>query len=412
MADRLLDCAVISSDRLLVAKAARLMSDRQRGVGLVAQYTTPIADIDKAGAQQIRDSAAQVILLDLGDDPAAGLRLARFLAEDHPARTFVVTGPIVAPEVLLEAMRVGASEYLTRPIEDADLAAALTRATRRLAGAEGRDTAQPGHILAVYGAKGGVGVTTAATNLAIAISEETQKPTALVDLDLDMGSTAVLLGLRPRYSVLDVVKNLHRLDRDLLASYAEHHASGVHVLAAPAQMSPANALSRENTRSLLQTLRRHYDCVVVDLDHALSAVTLAALESADTILVLTTPDVASLNNTKRALATLQAVAHDARRIHVVINRRRSTDVITSGDVKKTLGHDVFSTLAEESDVVTDSVNTGRPAVLRSKSKYARSVRQLSEQLLRVRSRNGKSAPAEDGDNASGLFARFRRDRNG
>jgi len=389
MSEKLLDCVIISADRRLQLKAAGLMADSQRGLNLAAQYTTPLSDIGKAQAEEIRQTGARLILLDLGEDPNLGLRLARFLATDNPGLTFVITGPPVAPQVLLEAMRLGASEYLDRPVEDADLSAALTRAVRRVVGLHAQEqTAPQGRLTVVYGAKGGVGVTTTATNTALALHQATGQRTLLIDLDLEMGSTALALGMHPRYSVLDVVRNLHRLDSDLLSSYIDVHDSGVGLLASPADHGSRDAITRDQARSMLQFLRRNYDQVVADVGHVMSPVTLAAFEVADTILVLTTPDVASLNNTKKALPLIAHAAVESQRIRVVLNARQGGDVIGVPDVRKALEHDVFTSLARDESVV-ESLNTGKPAVLGRKSKYARDVASLVEQLIGVHSTNGK-----------------------
>jgi len=399
MADNAVGCLVVSSDPVLVGRAVRLMSDEQKGLKLAAEYSQPISEIGKAQAEEIRRSEAQLVLLDLGEDPAVGLRLAKFLAEDARGRVFVLTGPTVAPEVLLEAMRVGAAEYLPRPVEEADLAAALTRAARRLSGPTEREGPQQGRITEVFGAKGGVGVSTFAANMAVAFAKS-GRSTLLVDLDLDMGSSAVILGLRPRYSVLDVVKNLHRLDRDLLESLAETHDSGLIVLASPAQPGPGETVTRDQARQMLNFVRRHFDEVVVDLDRAISPVTIGALETADNVLIVTTPDVASLNNTKRALPVIERASADSKRVRIVVNRRRGSDVITTGDVSKTLGKDVLGTLPSDDAALLEALNTGNPEVLRNRSKYGRDVQSLIRALANSHSTNGK--------HRSGVKGLFRR----
>lgn len=403
MAENAVGCVVVSSDPILVGRATRLMADEQKGLSLVSEHTQPITEIGKPQAEEIRRSEAKLVLLDLGEDPAVGLRLAKFLAEDNRGRVFVLTGPTVAPEVLLEAMRVGAAEYLPRPVDEADLAAALMRAARRLAGHEPREGPRQGQVIEVFGAKGGVGVSTVAANLAVAFAKA-GRSTALVDLDLDMGSSAVILGLRPRYSVLDVVKNLHRLDRDLLASLAETHESGLTVLASPVQPGPGETITREQVRTMLAFVRRHFEQVVVDLDRSVSPTTIGALETADDVLMVTTPDVAALNNTKRALPVIERATGDSQRVRVLVNRRRGGDVITVGDVSKTLGKDVLATLPNEEAALTESLNTGKPEVLRARSKYGRELESLVRVLGNSYSTNGKHS------SGSGMLGVFRRGR--
>jgi pilus assembly protein CpaE len=185
------------------------------------------------------------------------------------------------------------------------------------------------------------------------------------------------------------VKNLHRLDRDLLQSLAEVHDSGLTVLASPVQPGPGETITRDQARAMLTFVRRHYDHVIVDLDRSISQLTMGALESADDILLVTTPDVASLNNTKRALPVIERVSADGGRIRIVVNRRRSSDVITVGDVSKTLGKQVLSTLPNDEASLTESLNTGKPEVLRSRSKYGRELEALSRQLVNSHSSNGR-----------------------
>ena len=393
MAEHHIDCLVISADRVFVARASRLIAAPERSLKVVREFTQPLTDLPKSEAEELRTSTAQIILLDIGDDPAVGLRLARYLSEDNPGRTFVLTGPAVAPEVLLEAMRVGASEYLPRPVEEADLSAALGRAMRRLGTPETRDWAPQGKVIAVYAAKGGAGATTTAANLAVEMCRHGNKPTVLVDFDLEHGSTAVVLGLRPRYSVLDVVRNLHRLDRDLLASFVERHDSGLSVLASPALIGPGETVNREQARAVLHFLRRQYEYVIVDLEKSFTTTTGAAVETADDVLMVTTPDLVSLRNTKKALPFVERSMTDPKHLRLVVNRRRNVDVITSEDVQKTIGHAVFANLSADDAAVADAMNTGKPAVLSRKSHYARDVRTMAAQLLGTFSTNGHSPKA-------------------
>jgi pilus assembly protein CpaE len=390
MAENHIDCLVISSDRVFVAKSVRLIGAPERGLRLIRDFTQPLTDLSKSEAEELRTSTAQIVLLDIGEDAAVGLRLARFLSEDNPGRTFVLTGPPAAPEVLLEAMRIGASEYLPRPVDEADLAAALARATRRLGGTETRDWAPQGQVIAVYSAKGGAGATTAAANLAVEFCHGGKKPTVLVDFDLEHGSSAIVLGLRPRYSVLDVVRNLHRMDRDLLASFVERHESGLNVLASPTLIGPGETITRDQARTLLQFLRRQFEYVIVDLEKSFTAMTGAAVENADDVLMVTTPDLAALRNTKKAMPLVERSITDPKRLRLVVNRQRSADVITADDVTKAVGKDVFSTLSADDDVVADAMNTGKPAVLHGKSRYARDIKVMATRLLGTPSANGKS----------------------
>jgi pilus assembly protein CpaE len=393
-----LNCAVISTDAGLRARVTESLEDRRLGLKLTATVATPINVLGRDVVEDLRKTSVQLILLDLSDDPALGLRFARFLSDEIPSLTFVLIGPEVSPELLLEAMRVGAAEYLKTPVEDSDLVAALGRATRRLSGAAPTESHDPGHVYVVFSAKGGTGVTITAANLAVHLRNATHKNTLLLDLDLEMGSSALLLGLKPRYSFSDFVRNLHRMDRNLLESLVERHASGLDVLASPSQPNAGEGFTKEQVRSALQFLRRNYEHIVIDLARFVTPVTLATLERADEILLLTTPDLPTLRNTKKILPVVQRhAAEGSKKLRVVLNRHRSTDLILAKDVREALGMEVFCTLESDEENINRSVNEGTPVVLQAKSKYARDVKAMGAALGVAT--NGKG-PAR---NSGGLF---------
>ena len=134
--------------------------------------------------------------------------------------------------MLLEAMRAGISEYLPKPPGREALYAALERVQRKLAVGSG-EARRPGELIAVFSPKGGTGCTTVATNLAVHLHRLTGKRTLLVDLDLELGEVAVFLGVQPRFSFMDMIRNFHRMDAELLASYIERDETGVHLLSSP-----------------------------------------------------------------------------------------------------------------------------------------------------------------------------------
>jgi pilus assembly protein CpaE len=148
-------------------------------------------------------------------------------------------------------------------------------------------------------------------------------------------------------------------------------------------------------RAVLQFLSRQFDWIIIDLGHLLTPITLAALEAADTVLFLTTPDVVALNHAKRALPIVERAVGDAKSVKIVLNHRQTSDLITAADVRKTLGQDVHSSLSKDDQHVVESVNSGKPVVTQRKSRFARDVRSLTENLVQMAAKNGngKHGPA-------------------
>ena len=404
--ENMISCAVVSSDPTFCARIARLVEDPKLGVKLTSEVTTPLIELEPSVVEQMRRSDVRIVFLDIGRDPGLGLRFARLLWESDPGRTFILIGPPQAdPEILLEAMRVGASEYLSQPIDEPDLAAALGRAARRLGSGTPlpQDPGERGRILAVLGAKGGTGVTTTAVNLAVHLQESTHKPTLLIDLDLEFGDSALMLGVQPRYSIFDVVRNLRRLDQNLLASLVEHHASGLDLMASPAQPNSGEALTKEQLRSALQFVRRHYANVVVDLPKAVTPATLAVLELADQALIVATPNLAVLRNTKKVLPIVQAASQDPKRVRVILNQRHPDDLITDDDVRKALGLEIYWTLDRDDAAADASAAEGVPVIARAKSRFGRGLRGLGGALAGLNGTNGKRSSGL----VSGLLRPFR-----
>ena len=212
---------------------------------------------------------------------------------------------------------------------------------------------QPGKLYAFYSAKGGAGTTTTATNFAVVLHRVTGKKTLLVDLDLELGEIALLLGVQPRFNFVDMVQNFHRMDAELLASYIERHSCGVHLLSAPYHPDKAEVVTGEEIRRILQFLRKHYDYVVVDTSKSFSPATLAAIEQADLAFIVTNVDLASLRNLQRGLPLLKKMlGRGDDHIRLVVNRYHSDNDITLDDVAQTLGMPVFRTLSNDYEGVS------------------------------------------------------------
>lgn len=348
---------------------------------LVLEFEVPFRELTEAQTRKIRESGAAFVFIDLDDDPRTGCRVARYLGESSPAVRIVATGTNVEPSILVEAMRAGVSEFLEKPLSAEALDAAVGRLTRKRGDAR-KAPGDGAQVLFLFGAKGGVGTTTVATNLAIQLRRQTGQRVALVDLDLALGEIGLYLGIEPRYGIVDLAKNLHRLDEGLLASYIASHDSGVDVLSAPFDPDEARDLGAHEVERILRLLRRVYDFVVIDASNSLDARMLAGLRAADEVFVVTQVDVPSLRNIQRVRRVLKRVV-PGRSPRVVINRFHSGGDITLRDVESALGLEVFWTLSNDYQAAVHSVNTGEPLVMSAPSVCEREVAGLVGKITGV-----------------------------
>ncbi len=348
----------------------------------------------QAAAGEFATARVDIAFVDLSADPQKGLEFARDLADLDPTILILATGPELPPELLLLAMRAGISEYLLKPVEPEDVAAALGRLSRRLAAAKEPEAAVPSKVIGFLPVKGGTGTTTAAVNLAVAVHDVSGESTLLVDLDLELGGTALLLGLRPRFSVLDVARNIHRLDAGLIGTYVERHESGLHVLAAPMRPERSDVVAGDELAKILLLLRTHYRYIILDLSKSLSPMTLAAVQEADLVVAVTTADLPSLGSLKRLLPILGRGAGKANpHLRVALNRYVPDGPVTLDDIRTLLDMHIHWVLSNDYQALIGAANEGRPLLLgRSSSPYARDVGKMAEEIVgegaRV-SENGK-----------------------
>lgn len=387
--------ALISTDSTFVTQVKQLLTGPDRPASLDLELNVPLYQFGEQQVLALRTVAPELIILDLEESQDLGLQLAQYLGELNPAQHFIATGPVLSSEQLMQAMRAGVSDYLPKPVAPEDLRTAATRCAHKLRRPNDEKQRPPGRILSFFSPKGGGGSTTLATNLAILIQRTTHKKTLLLDMDLELGESALMLGVQPRFNFVDFVENFRRMDASLLASYIEHHPSGVHLLPAPSQPDKAEGITAEQVRRILGFLRQHYDYIIIDTPRSFAPTTLAVFEQADLVFVVSTADVPSLRNIQRGMPLLKRVlAKGEEQVRLIINRYDPDDAISIADVEKSLGLKVFWKISNNYEAVMGSVNAGKPLVLNGGSPYTRDLKALASEVTGVREAPQRSRLAQ------------------
>jgi pilus assembly protein CpaE len=382
--------ALISSDSTFVAQVKQLLTGPERPVSLELELTAPLYQFGEQQVQALRAVAPELIILDLEESQDLGIQLAQYLVELNPAQLFIATGPVLSSEQLMLAMRAGVSDYLPKPVSTEDLRTAATRCAHKLRKSDGEKQRQPGKILSFFSPKGGSGSTTLAANLAILIHRTTKGKTLLVDLDLELGESALILGIKPRFNFIDLVENFRRMDAGLLASYIDHHASGIDLLAAPVEPDKGEVVTADQIRRILAFLRQHYDYIVVDSPRSFAPTTLAVFEQADLLFIVSIADLQSLRNIQRGIPVFKKVlTRGEEQVRLILNRYDPRDTISVEDVEKSLGLKVFWKVSNDYEAVTSSVTTGKPIVLNGGSPYTRDLAGLASLITGVRDDRGQ-----------------------
>lgn len=385
--------AVVSTDPEFRRRLIEVFNP-DREIRIEVEVREPFTGITDSHLDALRRIDADVIFVDLESDPQVGLKFTQFLIDSALARTVVGSGRAESSELLMQAMQAGIQEFLPKPLEmdrANGLVSRIRRKAGKVAGKEGRT--ETGELFSVFSPKGGTGATTFAVNLAVAIHQITRKKTLIVDLDLELGETALLLGMEPQFSSVDLVRNYHRVDEGLLASYIGRDESGVDLLSAPYHPADFHSVDGDRIGTILNFLKGHYDYIVADCPKTLNPITMNAFEASEHILLLCTADLQSLRNMTRSLPLLKGLAGTRPDdwILPIVNRYNPSLPITVSEVERTLGMQVFATLHNDYRAVMDSINEGRPSVLAGKSAYADNVRGLAAKLTGVEVMPGRSS---------------------
>lgn len=360
------------------------------------------------GLHVLSDEAAgpcDLSIIEIGDDPEEGPRaVGGILASGEAGEVFLTSGRR-DPDMLINAMRAGAREFFAQPIDEAEVEDALLKFKGRAyaAGGRGAGRGRPGpmsekdgKVIALFGAKGGVGTTTVAVNLAASLAGlEGGLSAVLVDLDLSLGETPLFLGVKPVFDWTEIGDDISRLDATYLTSIILRHSSGLHLLCAPAAPLDGRAPMPETVGAVLAHLRRMFDFIVIDGGRAsFDAVARTVMSAADTLLLVANPTLPCVVNLGRlidAFQTLGCPADDS--IGIVFNRHNQDAGISLAQAERTLRKKVSWLIPNDYKAAINAINNGEPlcAVTRAGELNAHINRMAAEIAGRAGRKDKKGA---------------------
>ena len=334
--------------------------------------------------EALRKHALDILVVELSPkaDFTASLNRIERVRSEFPNLSIFVTSSSKAPELIIAAMRAGAQEFLAKPINEHELNQAVEKCRRRKDVAGGRG--QAGRLISVFSKTGGVGVTTLAVNLGVALAQRETQRAALVDLNLLQGDAASLLDLEPRYSIIDACESGDHVDSDKLQSCMSPHPSGLSILSEPSHPAASDEVSAHQVKSVLQQLKALYPFVVIDTPHIFEPRVLAALDISTTILLTTVATIPALRSTGKVLALFREMGYTSDKVRLVVNRVSGVDRIETKEITRTLGYDAFWTLPNNYAAASDALNTGTPLVTQKRlTNVAKSILEMAEAVSRI-----------------------------
>ena len=326
-------------------------------------------DKQSLGATSTSTPAPGALIVDVRGQSQLPVALAAF-RKQHPGTAIVLVASTLDPQLMLEAMRLGVSECVHEPVT----ADAVEQAIRRVV--SGAAPQQTGQVFAFVGAKGGLGTTTLTVNTAAMLSRVAKADVLLIDCHIGHGDAALFLGAEPRFSVLDALENIHRIDEAFFSSIVEKTKAGIDLLAASDRIGHG-AVDPQRVRALIDFAASRYRYVLLDLPRTDTS-TLDALEVVTTVVVVTSQELPSLRSAGR-LAHMLRTRYGSSRVMAVMNRFDRRADIAHADVERVIGDAVKHLIPSDYRVAIEALNVGRPVAL-DQGALADSFRSLAGDL--------------------------------
>lgn len=330
-------------------------------------------------------------VVDIRADVSSGMASIERLRAGSAGLGIFVVASAAEPDLIMQAMRAGANEFFPwtsardtapgRGMEESFHASVRRTAARRDAATAGLRQPCVTHVF--LGAKGGAGTTTVSVNCAVELARTTKRPTIIVDLKACLGEVALFLGVRPRFTVLDAIDSLHRLDKDFLKELVTRHKSGLDILAGSEQFDRPNAQDAGGIEELLRVLTRVYDFVVIDAGNMINSFVVGALYTADTVFLVTNPDVPSIRNAQRLVDRVRQLGAGSERLKVLLNRVSEQGLIAPKQIETALGYGIHHAFLSDYRAVSTALNSGVPLALANNSEIAGQFGSFARNLLGI-----------------------------
>ena len=355
---------------IVIVELDRQISQLARAAGLTVSSTLPPSDLSTV-ERQVRPP--DVLVIDVRGQTSLPSAIGS-LRRRFPTMGVVIVASDQRPALMLEAMRAGVSEFVTEPLSGDDLRGAI----ERVAGQQALPTTM-GRVFAFVGAKGGVGTTTLAVNVATALaSADPHLPVLIVDLHATAhGDAGLLLGVESKFSVVDALENTSRLDAAYLKSLVVRTKEGLDVLASPERPS-LRAPEGQQVRALIERVAMYYGAVVLDVPRTDFGI-LDSLEPLSIISLVVNQELPTVRRAAQVAAILRQ-RYGKDKVDAVVMRYDARADIAQEDIERVVGLPVWGLLPSDYRKVIQAANAGRPLVCDNHSRLAASVQQFAARL--------------------------------
>ena len=384
------------------------ISDTRENFSKLLMFERDIEVVGMAGSgpeaiEVCRKLRPDVVLMDINMPEMDGIKAAEILSTEMPGIGIIMMSVQSEQDYLRRAMLAGAREFLVKPCSGDDLIRSIRHVYRLESSKRALAAAAPppgttmlngklvetgeshnGKVITIVGPKGGVGRTSVAANLAVALKLSTQKKVALMDASLYFGDVGVFLNLLSNKTICDLVEHMEDLDADLLNDIMVTHSSGVKVLLAPPQPEMAELVTADHVRRILLQMAASFDYVVVDTWPSFAEAVLTTMDLADDILLVMTLEMTAIRDVRLYLDVVDKLNYPPEKVKLILNRSGSVGGIKVEAVEETLRHKVSVGLANDGPAMLMAVNQGVPLVISAREHaFSRDIYRLTRLVTSV-----------------------------
>jgi pilus assembly protein CpaE len=350
---------------------------------IVLEIPVTLGGLSSESWDEIAAVNPQLVLLELSKDPKSSLKLLQELQQNFPGIPVVAALEVLDSAFLIEALRLGVKEVLTKPLTTEAVQQTFTRVQRQM-GTDGQ-AKEPATIFSFFSCKGGSGSTTIATNFGVSLSRLSKKKILVLDLDVELGDVSGFFGMKsPRYLVQEDSSGSILDPATIFRSITTHSKTGIDLLSFSGGFPRKSRVMAAEMKPLLGILQGEYDYIIVDTSSTLNDLVVSVLDSSHIIFLISKCNLPALRNAQRVLQGFERLGYSAARIRLLLNRYHKDQDISIKEVEKSVGFQVFWSIPNDYKSLIRSIQSGDPLTMQTSSiPLTKSFYDLSAQVLGI-----------------------------
>ncbi len=359
-----------------------------QNMALHKEFMNIVAEFEDLVLSEIDEGKpADLLIYEMGPDQESDFKILHASMQKGLAKEVFLITEEPDKALLLEAIRLGAKEFLSIPIETAEVEKALERYIDRNQHSLNQST--KGELINIIGSKGGVGTTTIAVNLAVNLAEKQKFSVALIDSNMLFGEIPLFLGINPKHDWGQIVRNVSRMDKTLFSTIRATHSSGLDVYPSPHSLDELGTVVIKQIVRMFNKMREIYDFIIIDGGQSQNHLSTKALEISDMVILVAEQSLPCLSNTNKLLKAFTELGYPANeKISVLINRYQKREGISLKEAESCIHKNVMWTVPNDYSATLAAINQGMPLTeVASGASVTKEIKKISSFLL-----NGNQKP--------------------